>query len=276
MDGRFDRIGCDEETEEACDICQRQRDQLMLEEDISWVEREGYYTQGGIDGETVMIASSEGEVIDHEVRARFEQAQRSIRYEQFKARQDEMRISGEVEMFEEQLGWMAGRCVGCFMATGTIEEDQLHERAECPIRSCRWWDNQAKMEERWQGRMFKKGVMGDSSGCFWCGVPQAICTHWEPFDDDQGTYRVKKDGVCQYAGVLVRLWAAATRIHHDAVDRAIGELDAARVYEWQESEDEAVYEAGLIKWLGEPVRWGHLQTNRLCQGFHRIMQLIKE
>jgi hypothetical protein len=56
----------------------------------------------------------------------------------------------------------------------------------------------------------------------------------------------------------------------------VGELDAARDYEWQESEDKVVYEKGLMKWLGEKVQWGHLETNRLCQGFHRIIQAVQK
>jgi hypothetical protein len=272
MDGRLDRAGCDDKVEEICDICRRQRDQLMFEADISWVENEDTGSGKGME----MADQYGGQVTEGEIQARFEQAGRSIRYEQFKARQDEIRIHQEVETFEQELGHMVGRCIGCFMATGVIEEDQLHRRDECPLWDKRWWDDMARAEEKWQKSMFTKGVMADHSGCFWCGMPQAICTHWEPLDNDQGRFKLKKDGVCQYAGVLVCVWAAVGRMHPDIADAVVGELDAARDYEWQESEDKVVYEKGLMKWLGEKVQWGHLETNRLCQGFHRIIQAVQK
>jgi hypothetical protein len=60
---------------------------------------------------------------------------------------------------------------------------------------------------------------------------------------------MKRDGVCLYAGVLMRVWAAAAgRMHSNIVDAAIGELDTAREYDWQESEDEPVYEKGMMRW----------------------------
>ncbi|KAG8670796.1 hypothetical protein FPOAC1_004030 [Fusarium poae] len=204
MDGRLDRAGCDDKVEEICDICRRQRDQLMFEADISWVENEDTGSGKGME----MADQYGGQVTEGEIQARFEQAGRSIRYEQFKARQDEIRIHQEVETFEQELGHMVGRCIGCFMATGVIEEDQLHRRDECPLWDKRWWDDMARAEEKWQKSMFTKGVMADHSGCFWCGMPQAICTHWEPLDNDQGRFKLKKDGVCQYAGVLMQ-WSGS-------------------------------------------------------------------
>lgn len=43
-------------------------------------------------------------------------------------------------------------------------------------------------------------------------------------------------------------------MHYDTVNIAIEELNAVREYNWQGLEDKAVYKAGLMKWLGEPVR----------------------
>jgi hypothetical protein len=216
MDGWFDRIGCDDGSEAACDVCQRQIIQSRFEEDITWVEREEEEARKPIEG----LSQGDDEGLEAQVQAqaqsqaqaRFEQSQRGHRYEQFKARQNQMKTSQEVKTFEEELGLMAGRCVGCFMATERFEEDQFHEHEACPIRDQRWWERQFEQEQQWQGQIFKKGVMAPYSGCFWCGVPQAICTHWEAVKDDQGVFRLKRDGVCQYAGVLIRVWVAATRL----------------------------------------------------------------
>jgi hypothetical protein len=60
-------------------------------------------------------------------------------------------------------------------------------------------------------------------------------------------------------------------------EEVIGRMDTEREYDWQEAEEESVvYSAGFMKWLGETVRWGPLQTNRFCQGFYRIVRLIAQ
>jgi hypothetical protein len=164
------------------------------------------------------------------------------------------------------------------MAEGKVQDDQIHGREECPVRDKRWWRRVEKSEEQWQEGMFKEGVMGDFSGCFWCGLPQAICTHWEALNDDQGSFRLRKDGECQYSGLLVGVWGAANVEYASRVEEeVIGRMDTEREYDWQEAEEESVvYSAGFMKWLGETVRWGPLQTNRFCQGFYRIVRLIAQ
>jgi superfamily II DNA helicase RecQ len=270
MDGRYDRGRCQSESEVECDVCRRRRDQVALEDDISWYEREG-------DG-IVQVEDMNGhETREVEIQERFNKERRNTRYEQFKARQEEMQVSEAVNQFEEYLALMHGRCMGCFMAEGKVQDDQIHGREECPVRDKRWWRRVEKSEEQWQEGIFKEGVMGDFSGCFWCGLPQAICTRWEALKDDQGSFRLRRDGECQYSGLLVSVWGAANVEYASRVEEeVIGRMDTEREYDWQEAEEESVYSDGFMKWLGETVRWGPLQTNRFCQGFYRIVRLIAQ
>jgi superfamily II DNA helicase RecQ len=267
MDGQYDRAGCHAESEVACDVCQRQRDQLELEEDISWFERGG---DMAIEAEARRVQESQ----EIEVEERFRRAQQNGRYEQFKARKDAMQVNEEAKMLEEELALMAGRCMGCFMATGKVEDDQFHPMEECPVRGARWWRQVRRCEEKWQQGMFKKGVMRDFSGCFWCGLPQYICTHWEAVGDDQGTYRLQRDRECQYAGLLVSVWGAASAWYQSDVNEVMGKMDVERQYDWQDADDQEIYEEGLMKWLGDKVQMGSLETSRFCQGFHDIIQLM--
>ncbi|KAJ3469903.1 hypothetical protein MRS44_000002 [Fusarium solani] len=144
MDGQYDRAGCHPESEVACDVCQRQRDQLALEEDMLWFEREGDIA---VEAEARRVQECQ----ETEVEERFRRAQQNSRYEQFRARQDAMQVNEEAKMLEEELALMAGRCMGCFMATGTVEDDQFHPREECPVRGARWWR---------QGEEESEGVAG--------------------------------------------------------------------------------------------------------------------
>jgi hypothetical protein len=261
MDGQYDRAGCRSESEAECDVCVRQRDRAELEDDILWIEGEGdMKVQGVVGGQ-----QEREETIVEDVMEQFEKAQRNNRYEQFKARQEEVQENEEAKRFEEVLAFMVGRCIGCFMAVGKVEEDQIHTREECPVRDKEWWRRIERSEVEWQEGMFKKGVMGKFSGCFWCGLPQAICAHWEALSNDQGSFKLRKGGECQYAGLLVSIWGIASVGYAGQVEEVIGNIDREREYDWQEAEDEATYKVGFMKWLGETVQWGPLQTSRFCQ-----------
>lgn len=79
MDGQYDRAGCQPESEVACDVCERQQDQMALEEDILWFEREGDMT---IEAEARRAQESQ----DIDVKECFRMAQQNSQYKQFKAR----------------------------------------------------------------------------------------------------------------------------------------------------------------------------------------------
>jgi hypothetical protein len=127
----------------------------------------------------------------------------------FKTTQDIIWESEEAKILEEELALMFGRCMGCFMTTGKVNDGQFHSREECPVWGARKWRQVKRCEDRWQQGLFKKGMMSDFSSCFWCGLPQSVCTHWEAVGEDQGRFRIRKDGECQYAGLLVSVWGAA-------------------------------------------------------------------
>ena len=53
-----------------------------------------------------------------------------------------------------------------------------------------------------QGSQTEGGGFEQFGGCFHCGVPQQICTRWEPEDADGGRMALVPGRGCAYAGVL--------------------------------------------------------------------------
>ncbi|KAM5527015.1 hypothetical protein FOXYSP1_20527 [Fusarium oxysporum f. sp. phaseoli] len=130
MDGQYDRAGCQPESEVACDVCEWQQDQVALEENILWFEREG---DMAIEAEVRRAQESR----DIDVEECFRMAQQNSQYKQLRARQDIMQVSKEAKMLEEELALMASRYMGYFMATCTVKDNQFHPKEECPVQAAR-------------------------------------------------------------------------------------------------------------------------------------------
>ena len=172
LDGREDRNGC-EDGEALCDVC------------------------GGVYGAIEEAAQEEQEMGDgasaeveqEEEQQRFWQQERERqgpREDFMRKRQQEF---GEVEWLRRQLQGWTGRC-GICEAAGAGQS--RHDLRRCWREESRGAKEMVKM---------KKIKFENFSGCFWCGVPQAICRRWE--DNGQGRYQRAKGGCCQYTGTLV-------------------------------------------------------------------------
>lgn len=48
---------------------------------------------------------------------------------------------------------------------------------------------------------------------------------------------MRKDRACQYAGLLVSVWGAASVWYESEINEVMGNIDAERQYDWQEAED---------------------------------------
>jgi len=167
MDGRVDRAGC-EDGEEKCCRCS-----------AGWLGAEADDT--GEDGE---------EEVGNNERVAFEQAveaRRVAAYQEMASQSEEMmEVQGLEEILDE---WKEG-CPWC-RACG--EACEGHDIAGCT---------------RTGAEDVQKGIdmMADLiqwerfSGCFQCGVPQAICEGFENAVD--GGWKKRYGGVCQYQGVL--------------------------------------------------------------------------
>jgi superfamily II DNA helicase RecQ len=234
LDGRQDRATC-EEGEEACDICREDRESI---EDIA--SREDIDDEG-TDRE--------------EMECEFQQQERQRQGPQEKfirSRQQEMM---DVEGLRQQLRRWAGRC-GICEAAGAGQS--MHD-----VRDC-WRVEGRKAVE--MVKMIEEQIKFEAfSGCFWCGVPQAICNRWE--DNGMGRYQRISDRGCQYAGALVsgivgmvfgykekvwEHWQGRLReagVNLDVDEEFIGYLGQKRVMDTVESNrlvEEFCWIAGLV------------------------------
>ena len=93
-----------------------------------------------------------------------------------------------------------------------------------------------------------------------------MCERWRSVDEDGGRFERLEGGECQWDGVVeevvVGLW-----LKHEGVA-------TERIYEMMRDDGVSVEEAEKrYKWFGELVRWGGMQTNRLCRVFYMLCKL---
>jgi hypothetical protein len=94
--------------------------------------------------------------------------------------------------------------------------------------------------------MMSNGIRYEGfSCCHFCGIPQAICEQWEQ-KEEQGWWKEREVGRCQYQGVLIR--AVATMLG-EGLDEVVED-----VYGWIEGYDVDIRDEKMIyKWFGQRV-----------------------
>jgi superfamily II DNA helicase RecQ len=234
LDGREDRTTC-EEGEEACDVCREDREST---EDVA--SREDVDDEG-TDRE--------------EIECEFQQQERQRQGPQdefIRSRQQEMM---DVEGLRQQLRWWAGRCGICEAAH---PGQSLHD-----VRNC-WRIESRKAAE--MVKMIEGQIKFEAfSGCFWCGVPQAICNQWE--DNGKGRYQRTSNRGCQYIGVLV--------------SGVVGMIFGYKEKVWEHWRGR-LQEAGVnldidkdfIRYLGQKRGMDTVESNRLVEEFCWIAGLV--
>jgi superfamily II DNA helicase RecQ len=242
MDGRVDRVGC-EEGEEACDIC----------------EGEQMGVEGADDGESELERQQElGEF-------ETQRQERQWGQQQVVTRRREEGVA--VKELREQLEEWVGGCPLCrlhlrLMAThGQGQEQgrqqQGHQLEQCPRPEAK--DILQEVEAFIEGVKYER-----FSSCYYCGVPQAICERWVQ-KEEQGWWDKVVDGSCQYKGVLIRVVATLLAEGEDWVTN--------EMYEWIRGLGVEVEERGAVhKWLGERVEWGGIEATRMVQVFHKLVR----
>ncbi len=235
MDGRLDRSGC-EEGEEECDVCATRR----WEETI---------------GEEMRIKEEEKKD-EEEGRRIFSQQVRRERYEQWSARELKMQEAEEADRFRRRVEEWAKGCPYC-RVWGNEEHD--HDFEECGRQEDEGWIRANGRAKDLQREVFDKKRMERFSGCFGCGMPQAICRAWKEEDGDEGRYVRVCEVECQRMGLLTRGFATVWTRWPEEADRALEEV-VERSGSWRESGEEELY-----RWLGSRVKWGGFETSRFCQ-----------
>jgi len=167
-----------------------------------------------------------------------------------------------VELMEE---WK----VGCQRCRAFGEPDEGHD-----IWGCRGEGAEAiqmgvtLFEEKVQWARF--------SGCFECGLPQDICHRFEA-NINQGGWRKRVDGTCQYAGVLVRavfsIWVRFAQAFGDFIE---GEMEQSDwVVKTASEEDQGPEMEDIIRWFGRKVQWGGVESNEMCVRFCKFIEQEK-
>ena len=249
MNGRFDRIGC-EEGEERCDQCQAKEAASMgeREEEEEEEEEEGMSMAGeaaGDEGELEMIE------FEQEMGRR-----RGMAFREMELQSAEMlEISALEERLEE---WKEG-CQGCRAAGREGVKRLGHSIWDC----C---GERADTIREEVGRL-KRAIRWEKfSCCFRCGIPQGLCNSFEANPDNGGWRRVR-GGNCQFADVLVESvvsnWVMRASEFRGCVE---GQMRDSGV-EWVDRSDIEP----VIKWMEKKIRWGGFESNRMCQIFCKYL-----
>lgn len=198
---------------------------------------------GGNQTQAVVVEEGEEEEGEREL-------EQLLRQREFLAQQ-EKRLQREemtaVQRFEEKLQEISQACAWCKVSGKT---DSGHRLEECPRES-------AKSVREGVKYMQKEIVWEKYSGCFECGLPQTICNRWEE-SGDGGSWARGREG-CQFSGVLIRsvasIWVGAGEELEEWVAEQGGDINNK-----------------FIKWMGQKVKWGELETNRMCLVFNRFTE----
>jgi superfamily II DNA helicase RecQ len=240
MDGDTARQSC-RRGEEACSRCQ---EHAMLNEEVP----------------SDVVLGTGDNTVNKELadRLQFEQgivARRSLgRRETVLQSQEQLEVQRLAEMLEE---WQ-GCCSWCHVNAWVGEEH--HRLAQCTQEGAD--DVRDGVRE-----MLKQLQWERYSCCFHCGVPQSICTSYTE-RLDAGWDKIPS-ARCQFAGVLVpsiiAIWVATDSLFMHWVQ---GEMQKEGVC--QNKEGLPVDFDKIVLWMASLVRWGGIQSNKMCWVFVRF------
>jgi RecQ family ATP-dependent DNA helicase len=278
MDGRRDRIGC-EDGEEACDVCVgalakvAQQDEVgdgevdmsssRIQSGPAEVQRPGRHSRPRASGETV-------EPVSQQDRDEF-QAQAEQR-EQQKARIDN-RVKDEGHDswdLENQLDRWVDRCPICQVRNCSGQRvDTRHTLDECTDEQHDAVVAQVKILE---GLRFER-----FSCCTRCAVPQKVCAHWQEVAEGRQRFREAGAVPCQYDKV-VRPAVAAMVVVGPGFDNQVAQWMAADgilkgVAGVNEAEVMEIRKATL-KWLQMRVMWGGMESSVFIKVFYHLSRSL--
>jgi superfamily II DNA or RNA helicase len=206
MDGRTDRVGC-EEGEAQCDLCW-QRAQIphygvrnsgghLRNDQDAW---SSLLQQGRVD------ANQQGDGLSYgEAEQRLLGMDRAARWQQAFVRRESEEEWQQVEELRELLDRMAGCCTVCY-AYGEIERHGLGTGLACP--RVRDGDEFAEQSMKTAGEiqpLIGRTRLEEYAGCYSCYLPTAWCDGWEAEAGDEGSRRRTKGGSCQYPLLILQL-----------------------------------------------------------------------
>ncbi|KAK7177507.1 DNA helicase [Paraphaeosphaeria sporulosa] len=246
-----ERVGC-EEGEEKCDVCRGGGEESSEE---SSEEEETDTVEAG--GEMDTVEAEEVERERDEMQRTFRQQEQSWRGPRQRFIEERQESYASMEWLGSQLARWTNRC-GICEAAG--QGNSAHD-----VRRC--WRPEGQQAQETIEKIEKAIKFALYSGCYWCGVPQAMCGRWE--DNGQGRYRQVEGGVCQYQGVLVG----------GLIGMMVGS-QALAVSHWEQRLIERGVDLGsidgLVQYLGRKQPLDTIESNRLVEEFCWVTRLVAE
>ena len=100
------------------------------------------------------------------------------------------------------------------------------------------------------------------------GITQQICTQWEEIREGNQKFKRVKGGICQYNGIVRPVVAASIVIGPlNVVDQAVWAYMRAEgiwgANKELEASEEVEVKQGILKWFGQKVIWGSIETSVL-------------
>ena len=149
----------------------------------------------------------------------------------------------------------------CALCRFQKREQQQHGLEDCQDADAKLV---VKMVQIITEGIHKKKRLAAFSGCYNCGIPQAICQQWKQ-KEEQGWFERVKGVRCQYQGVMIPVVAVIWYKGDCRGENIIREwLEKDRV---DTKDEEKVY-----RWFGQRVKWGGIEASKLCQVFYTLTQ----
>ncbi|KAI1479380.1 hypothetical protein F4774DRAFT_382861 [Daldinia eschscholtzii] len=177
------------------------------------------------------MTSQDGSEDDSDVEARLTATRDRGEIALEQARRERMRDSQDWERFTRLLQTFPTHCHLCFeefkvpytpVPDRTIYTHRF-ESGSCPHYHTDGGEAVRKLMQRFKNEFFKKKRMQPYSGCFGCGLPQAVCARWETVNEDGGKYQPSQKW-CQYYDVIAKFLAMFEYTRPDVFSDVLKEL----------------------------------------------------
>jgi superfamily II DNA helicase RecQ len=235
MDGRMDRVGC-EEGEELCDVCR-----CPVQEDTTVEDRE------------------EADLRERELGVQ------GARHRALTVGIDEHRVFQDFrrKLIEQTLN-------GClFCSVHGSGEGKGHSGLECEKAMAvggvvtEAYRLAVKME-----RFLRRGRVTEAFGCcLGCFVPQELCDGWEENGEEGGWKRVM-GGKCQYRGIIISTIAWVWMQLPDESMELCSQLGLSGGGDLP-IEERMEY---VWRWMGKRVRWARVEMLQICLVFNGMVE----
>ena len=247
LDGQ-ERVACSEQ-EEACDICQAVQGVPQEEgrEQEAEAVQEAHIEHGPADPNS-QLSMQERELFwtqQHQQRQPRQRQQQQLR-----------QLGQDMEDLVRQLHRWQSRCAICVAAGSPTSH---HSLASCKMAE--------SMEAQQTAQAIAKKIKyARFSGCFYCGLPQSVCSRWEAKEQGGRWQRSGED--CQFSGVLIEGLTGILLGFHSQ----IGDRHRVRLAE------QGFSAAGMDQWveyLGRKTEQGEVESNKLVWEFLWAAQQVQ-